>query len=179
MAQKLRVLNKHISMLKLLFAVILITFISLSANAQTPDSTLKPSPVKTLSDVQYNALIKGEDFYNMSLVADVNKYPSAEQALKYKKELDLSPSQVTALTGITTELKRKKIEMGNFMVTNETKLDALFRAKKISESDLIYYTNRYGLYMGELRNAILKTYVAAYNLLSPEQIAKLNKLKKS
>jgi hypothetical protein len=33
--------------------------------------------------------------------------------------------------------------------------------------------------MGELRNAILKTAVAAYNLLSPGQIAKLNKLKKS
>jgi hypothetical protein len=179
LAQKLRVYKKQISMFKLLSAVTIITFISLSAKAQTPDSTLKPSPVKTLSDVQYNALIKGEDLYNMSLVADVNKYPSAEQALKYKKELDLSPSQVTALTSITIELKRKKIEMGNFMVTNETKLDALFRAKKISESDLIYYTNRYGLYMGELRNAILKTYVAAYNLLSPGQIAKLSKLKKS
>jgi hypothetical protein len=179
LAQKLRVLNKHIHMLKLLFAVTIIIFISLSANAQIPDSTLKPSPVKTLTDVQYNALIKGEDLYDMNLVADINKYPSAEQALKYKKELDLSPSQVTALTGITTELKRKKIEMGNFMVTNETKLDVLFRAKRISESDLIYYTNRYGLYMGELRNAILKTSVAAYNLLSPGQIAKLNKLKKS
>ena len=166
-------------MLKLLSAVTIVTFIGFSANAQTPDSTLKPSPVKTLSDVQYNALIKGEDLYSMNLVADVNKYPSAEQALKYKKELDLSPSQVSTLTGITTELKRKKIEMGNFIVTNETKLDALFRARKISESELIFYTNRYGLYQGELRNAILKASVAAYYLLSPGQIAKLNKLKKS
>jgi hypothetical protein len=166
-------------MFKLLSALTVITFISLNTKAQTPDSTLKPSPLKTLSDVQYNALIKGEDLYNMSLVADLNKYPSAEQALKYKKELDLSPTQVTALTGITTELKRKKIEMGNFIVTNETKLDELFRTRKINESNLIYYTNRYGLYRGELQNAILKASVAAYNLLSPGQIAKLNKLKKS
>lgn len=166
-------------MLKLLSAVTILFFIGRSATAQTPDSTLKPSPVKTLSDVQYNALIKGEDLYGMNLVADVNKYPSAEQALKYKKELDLSPTQVTALTRIITELKRKKIEMGNFIVTNETKLDALFRTRKINESDLIYYTNRYGLYQGELRSAILKAAVAAYNLLSPGQITKLGKLKKS
>jgi hypothetical protein len=179
LAQKLRVYKKHISMLKQLFAVTIITLICFSAKAQAPDSTLKPSPVKTLSDVQYNALIKGEDLYNMNLVADINKYPSAEQALKYKKELDLSPTQVKALTGITIELKRKKIEMGNFIVTNETKLDALFRARKIGESELIFYTNRYGLYQGELRNAILKASVAAYYLLSPGQIAKLNKLKKS
>jgi hypothetical protein len=159
LAQKLRVYKKQISMFKLLSAVTIITFISLSAKAQTPDSTLKPSPVKTLSDVQYNALIKGEDLYNMSLVADVNKYPSAEQALKYKKELDLSPTQVTALTSITIELKRKKIEMGNFIVTNETKLDALVPRQKnkrkrpdISTQTAMVYT------MGELRNAILKSY---------------------
>jgi hypothetical protein len=166
-------------MLKLISAINFMIFIGLTANAQTPDSTLKPSPVKTLSDVQYNALMKGEDLYNMNAVADLNKYPSAQQALKYKKELDLSPQQVAALTAITTELKRKKIEMGNFIVTNETKLDALFRTKKINESDLIFYTNRYGLYQGELRNAILRAAVAAYNLMSPQQIIKLGKLKKS
>lgn len=166
-------------MLKLLSAVTFILTISYNANAQTPDSTLKPSPVKTLSDIQYNALIKGDDLYNMNTVADLNKYPTAEQALKYKKEIDLSPQQVAALTAINTELKRKKIEMGNFIVTNETKLDALFKTHKINESDLIFYTNRYGLYQGELRNAILKAAVAANNLLSPQQVTKLNKFKKS
>lgn len=166
-------------MLKLLSAVTFILTISYTANAQTPDSTLKPSPVKTLSDIQYNALIKGDDLYNMNAVADLNKYPTAEQALKYKKEIDLSPQQVAALTAINTELKRKEIEMGNFIVTNETKLDALFKTHKINESDLIFYTNRYGLYQGELRNAILKAAVAANNLLSPQQVTKLNKFKKS
>ncbi|GGH14538.1 hypothetical protein [Mucilaginibacter phyllosphaerae] len=166
-------------MLKLLSAFIFILIISFNVKAQTPDSILKPSPVKTLSDVQYNALLKGDDLYNMNAVADLNKYPTAEQALEYKKEIDLSPQQVKALTALDTELKRKKIEMGNFIVANEVKLDALFRTKKINESDLIFYTNRYGLYQGELRNAILKAALAAYHLLSPQQITKLNKFKKS
>ncbi|MET3979080.1 hypothetical protein ABIB62_001667 [Mucilaginibacter sp. UYP25] len=164
-------------MYKLLSAVAFVFVFSLAAFAQTPDSTLKPSPVKTFSEVQYNALIKGDDLYEMNKVAEMNNYPSADKALKFKKEIDLSPSQAAALAKISTELKRKKIEMGNFIVTNETKLDALFRAKKINESDLIYYTNRYGLYQGELRNAILNAAVKTYYLLSPQQLNKLRTFK--
>ncbi|RYU90260.1 hypothetical protein EWM62_12075 [Mucilaginibacter terrigena] len=164
-------------MLKFLSAVTIIIFTGINANAQTPDSTLTPSTVKTLTDVQYNALLRGNDLYNMALVAEINKYPSADKALKFKKEIDLSPSQVTALTKINTELIRKKKEMGDFIITNETKLDALFRTKKINESTLIYYTNRFGLYQGELRNAILNAAVNTNNLLSPQQVNKLQAMK--
>jgi hypothetical protein len=48
--------------------------------------------------------------------------------------LDLSPNQTAALTKINTELQRKKIEMGNFIVTNETKLDGLFQSKKVTRA---------------------------------------------
>jgi hypothetical protein len=151
--------------------------ISLKGLAQTPDSTLKPSPVKTLSDVQYNALIKGEDVYNMGLVAELNKYPSADKALKYKKELDLSPTQVKALTKIDIELKRKKIEMGNFIITNETKLDALFRAKKIGESDPNFLYKPLWFIPGRVAECYFKSGRGTYNLLSPGQVNSLHALK--
>ena len=114
-----------------------------------------------------------------ALGAQAGLYGSQGRALDQQTGASqaMLPSQVAALNGITTELKRKKIEMGNFIVTNETKLDALFRAKKISESDLIYYTNRYGLYQGELRNAILNAALNTNNLLSPQQVNKLQALK--
>lgn len=165
-------------MFKLISSIVILLSAGIIARAQSlPDSILRPSTVKTLSDVQYNALLKGDDVYNFALVAEINKYPSADKALKFKKQLDLSPTQVTSLTNINTGLQRKKLEMGNFIITNETRLDALFRAKKINESDLIFYTNRYGLYQGELRNAILNAAIKTYNLLSPQQVNKLNALK--
>ena len=164
-------------MFKSLPFFLLLFFISLNSKAQNADSLLKPSPVKTFTTQQYNALIKGEDLYNLSQVANLNKYPDPFDALKFRKELDLSPVQITTLNKLTKELSRKKIEMGNFMVTNETKLDNLFKAKRINESDLIFYTNRYGLYMGELRNAILAASVKTFQLLSPPQINKLQVLK--
>jgi len=165
-------------MTKICLLFLLFSF-SFPALAQSPDSLLKSSPVKTFTAQQYDALMKGEDLYGMSTVADLNGFALPEKALKYKKELDLSPIQAAALTKINTELKRKKIEMGKFIVTNETKLDNLFKAKRINESDLIFYTNRYGLYQGELRNAILLAAVKTWQLLSPQQVNKLQTFKKS
>lgn len=162
-----------------LLSVITLSFISVALQAQTPDSLLKPSPVKTLTAQQYNALMKGDDQCNMALVAEVNGMPSPDKALRYRKEIDLSPTQINTLTKMATELKRKKIEMGNFIVTNETKLDALFRSKKLNESEVIFYTNRYGLYQGELRNAILQASLKTWQLLSPQQVNKLLAFKKS
>lgn len=160
-----------------IYSLILFSFISTAALAQTPDSLLKSSPVKTISNTQYDALMKGRDQYEMSLVADLNSYPSAQKALKYKKELDLSPNQTAALIKINTELQRKKIEMGGFMVKNEAKLDELFQSKKVNDGEILFYSNRSGLYYGELRNAIL---MAAYNThrqLLPSQLNKLNAFK--
>lgn len=160
-------------MLKLLFAFLILFVSSQNVSAQTPDSLLKPSPVKTLTAREYDSLMKGDDLYKMATVADLNGYPSAQKALKYKKELDLSPAQTAALTKLSTELQRKKIEMGGFITTNETKLDNLFRLKNLNEGDLIFYTNRYGLYMGELRNAVLMAAFNTFKLLSPQQVNKL------
>jgi hypothetical protein len=164
-------------MMRKLYSFILFVFISTAAAAQTPDSLLKPSPIKTISNTQYDALMKGRDQYQMSLVADLNGYPSAQKALKYKKELDLNPNQTAALTKINNELLRKKIEMGNFIVTNETKLDGLFQSKKVTEGDILFYGNRSGLYYGELRNAILMAAYNTYKLLAPAQINKLKSFK--
>ncbi|RFZ83485.1 hypothetical protein DYU05_15265 [Mucilaginibacter terrenus] len=163
--------------MKKLISVCCFLFIILKAFGQTPDSLLKPSPVKMFTDRQFVSLMNGEDIYNMSSSAELNGYPSAQKALKYQKEIGLTAVQIAALNKINTELTRKKIEMGNFMVTNEKKLDALFRSRKVSDGDLIFYTNRYGLYMGELRNAILQASYNTNKLLTTLQVNKLKAYK--
>jgi len=152
-------------------------FTATNLMAQTPDSLLKPSPVKTLTARQYDALMKGEDLYNMSLAADVNGFPSAQKALKHKKELDLSPAQTAALGKINTELQRKKIEMGGIIIKNERVIDSLFRTRKLNDGTIIFYTNRYGIYQGELRNAILQAAYKTYSLLTTAQVNKLKQYK--
>lgn len=162
-------------MIKTIPVFVMILFVYCAANAQMADSIFKKSTVKTLSDAQYNALLKGDDIYEMPPVAVVNHYPMPDKAIAFKKEVGLSPVQVTQITAIANELKRKKIEMGKFIITNEQALDNLLR-KGTDEGSIIFYGNRSGLYYGELRNAILLACYNTWKLLAPAQIKKLETL---
>ena len=143
---------------KLYFLAGLLLFILNVAKAQTPvDSTsVKHSPLKTLTDAQYDALISGTDINNMYAVALLNHYPDPEKVLKFKKELQLSLMQVSKITPIVKDLRRKKLEVGKDIIKNETVMDSLFHTHMINDGALVFYANRYGLYQGELRNAILQ-----------------------
>jgi hypothetical protein len=173
-------------MKKLILAAIILSVYA-KVNAQTvttapvvKDTTvIKKSPVKTLTYVQYNALLKGEDLYGMALPAELNHYPSPDNVIKYKHQLDLSPIQVNKITAIAKEMHRKKLEMGLIIIDNEKMIDSLFKKNVLEDGSLIFYTNRYGLYQGELRNAILQAYLATRKLLSQQQVNKIEALEKA
>jgi len=140
---------------------------------------VKQSPIKTISDKQYNAYLNGTDMDDMALPAELNHYPTPDKALKFKKELSLSPIQVGNINKIAVELHRKKVEMGAFIIRNEKMLDSLFHNKQMDEGEIIFYSNRTGLYVGELRNAILQACFSTEKILSDDQIRKLEALEKS
>ncbi len=163
----------------LLTAVISIIFY-MGAHAQSQaDTANKHSPVKTLSDKKYNALVRGEDFDNMALVAQLNHYPTPDKALRYKVEIGLNPGQITKLKEIAEALHRKRVEMGENIVRNEKMLDSLFHSKRVEDGTIIFYTNRYGIYLGELRNAVLQACFKTESILSDEQIKRLESLQKA
>ena len=69
--------------------------------------------------------------------------------------------------------------MGLIIIGNEKTIDSLFRTNRLDDGSLIFYTNRYGLYQGELRNAILQACLATRGLLSQQQISKFEALQKA
>lgn len=153
--------------------------VSVKVVIKPPAPDPKHSPVKTISDTRYNAYLNGEDLDDMSLAGELNHFPSPENVLKYKKQLDLSPIQVGQLTKLATELHRKKVEMGSNMIRNEKMLDSLFHIRRVDEGSLIFYTNRSGLYYGELKGVILMACYNTEKLLTPAQIKKLEVLEKA
>jgi len=159
--------------MKKLLPLIIILLVYKTANAQSADSTLKHSPLKTLTDKQYNALLTGEDLYDMALPAELNHYPLPDKVLKYKRQMDLSPIQVTKITALDKELRRKRLEMGLIIIKNERTLDSLFKYNRLDDGTLLFFANRSGLYYGELRNAILQACYATRHLISDEQNKKL------
>lgn len=152
-----------------------------TATKASVDGSTEPtrSTVKTISDLRYNAYLKGDDLDDMALAGDLNHFPSPDNALKYKKQLDLSPIQVGQLTKISTELHRKKVEMGTNIIRNEKMLDSLFHSRQVDEGSLIFYTNRSGLYYGEMKGAILMACYRTEKLLTAAQIKKLEVLEKN
>lgn len=166
---------------KLLLPLLIISMFYGKVNAQsTADSSaIKKSTLKTLSDAQYTALLNGNDLYGMALAGELNHYPSPDKVLKYRMELDLSPIQVSKITAISKELHRKKLEMGLIIIHNERTLDSIFKYHSLNNGSLIFYTNRYGLYQGELRNTILQACLVTRTLLSQQQINELYALKKA
>ncbi len=137
------------------------------------------SPLKSMDYTQYKAYVDGVDINNMALVAELNHYPSPERVMGWTKELGLTIEQTQKVIGINTALKSKLKEMGAAIIKNEQTLDFLFRTKKMDDGTLIFYTNRYGLYQGEMRNAILQAYFKVRGSLSPLQIKKYETLQKA
>lgn len=157
-----------------------IIFFSLSVSAQEPvsatDSVSLESPIKALSNQEYFDLKTGKEM-GMARVAELNSYPAPEEVAKLDKKLSLSASQIGQLKKIIDAWRFKTQEMGGFILAQEEKLNNLFAAGKATDGAIIYYTNKIGLYLGELRNAHLQAHLKTRNILTKEQIRKYNQIK--
>ncbi len=162
------------SKITLIFLLLVTCF---RVKAQTDSiSQQKTAAVKDSFLDQFNAYQTGKNRSGLQNVADHNQYPSPQKVLAWQKELKLSDRQKAAINVINNGLQRKIIEMNNFLITNERTMDSLFRYKKINNGVLIFYTNRYGLYQGELRNALLQACVKTEAILTSTQIKKYDML---
>jgi hypothetical protein len=122
--------------------------------------------------------LKGEAGEDLARVAEMNGYPLPDKVLKYRAELDLSPIQIKKITEASAYLRRRRLQIGGSVIDTEKKLDSLFKYNKVQDGSLIFYTNRYGLYQGELKNALLQACLSTQKLLSQQQIAKYQSLQK-
>ena len=152
---------------------------SATINAQSVTDTGKHSPVRTLTYAQYQSYLKGDAGADLALVAEVHHYPMPEKALKFKKELGLSAEQISKLTEINNHMHSLRVQIGGSIIANEKMLDLMFAQNTVDNGNLIFYTNRHGLYQGELRNAVLQACIATRKTLTPEQINKFDTLQKA
>lgn len=130
--------------------------------------SLKVSPLKFLSNNQYQLYTTGNDT-DMGLVGNVNGYPSPKKAIALAKELGLTEEQKRSIKTILSEMNRKALEMGKFILAEENKLNKVFETKTVNEGSLVFYTNKIGALQGELRNAYLKAHLRTGKILNATQ----------
>ena len=155
--------------------LLLITFYQVEAQTDSINYR-KTVPGQEAFLNKFEAYQASKNISGMQAIADRNHYPSPQKVLLWQKELQLNDRQKTALNAINKELQRKVNEMNGFMITNERTMDSLFRYKKVNNGIVIFYTNRYGLYQGELRNALLQACLKTEALLTESQIKKYDHL---
>ena len=152
---------------------------SLQKAVYTPDtnqnSIRTDSPVKSLNKTEYNAYQNGDPM-GLTRPAELNNYPAPSRVLALEKQLKLSAVQKAKLVAANEALFFKAREMGRVIIQNEKKLNDLFLSGKIDEGSLIYFTNQFGLYQGELRNAHLQAHLKTKRILTPDQIKKISQL---
>jgi hypothetical protein len=171
--------NRMDFVIRSLYVTVCFIMPCMSAVAQIASGAdITRSPVKTITDQQYAAYINGIDSKGLNLVAALNKYPLPDDVLQYKNELSLTAPQIKQLMGQSSYLHRKMKEIGNAVIRNERTLDSLFRTNKVNEGVIIFYSNRYGLYEGEMRTSILTACYNAKNLLTNTQLNKFEQLRK-
>jgi len=164
-------------MIKTLFTFLPI-LLATGSYAQSVADIGKRSPIPTLTYQQYQGYLKGEAGEDLARVAEIHHYPLPEKVLKYKYELDLSPIQVKKITDAANYLHRRRLQIGGSIIDTEHMLDSMFKYNKVQDGNLIFYTNRYGLYQGELKNAFLQACLSTRNLLSDKQMSKYESLRK-
>lgn len=165
------------SSLKTIVSCLLFSLSFGQAKAQT-DSAARLKTVYQKENFldKFEAYQASKNITGMLAIADHNHYPFPAKVLSWQKELQLNERQKVVIKAINKELIRKVNEMNNFLITNERTMDSLFRYKKINNGTLIFYTNRYGLYQGELRNALLQACVKTEAQLTSTQIKKYDSL---
>jgi hypothetical protein len=147
--------------------------------AQThTDTAGKRSPVRTLTYQQYQAYLRGEAGEDLARVAEMNHYPLPDKVLRWRIELDLSPIQIKKITEASAYLRRRRLQIGGSVIDTEKKLDSMFRYNRVEDGNLIFYANRYGLYQGELKNALLQACLSTQKLLSQQQMTMYEGLQK-
>ncbi|GAB2696864.1 hypothetical protein GCM10027037_21040 [Mucilaginibacter koreensis] len=120
----------------------------------------------------------GMDIRTMAKVANLHHYPLPDDVLVYQKQLELTPEQLAKLQAIIKTLNLKKAEIRQSVTANEKTLNKLFDTRKPEEGALIFYGNRYGLYEGEMRTAVLNACAQTGKVLTPRQNTKFEQLQK-
>jgi Spy/CpxP family protein refolding chaperone len=161
-----------------LVAIMTLTALPCAAVAQhaQPYSGLDQRAIKALSDQQIADLKAGRGM-SLALPAELNGYPGPAHVLEHADELGLTAAQREKTDALFAAMKAEAVPVGEQLIAQETHLDHLFAAKRITPASLTAATAQIGATQARLRETHLKYHLAMIALLSAEQIDKYRMLR--
>ena len=132
--------------------------------------------IKALSEGDIDNLRNGRGM-GLARPAELNSYPGPRHVLDSAVDLQLTSSQIAALTREFDSMKSAAIPVGEKIIERETALDNLFTGKHATAEAVRALTVEIGQLQGELRAVHLNAHVATVAILTPTQVAKYNDLR--
>jgi Spy/CpxP family protein refolding chaperone len=140
---------------------------------EQPYEGLEAREIKALSPEEIAALETGLGF-SQALPAELNGYPGPRHVIDLAGDLNLTPSQRTAVEALFREMQTEAIAAGRAVLAGEAELEAAFRGGELSEDELAAMAEEIGRQRGVLRGIHLKYHLKTKALLSPHQVAVYN-----
>lgn len=114
---------------------------------------------------------------SLALPAELNGYPGPRHVLDFSKELELTDAQYEEVEALYSDMLAEAIPLGEQILEAEAELELAFREKTITDTDLETRLLAIGALQADLRFVHLRTHIATYKLLTPDQVEKYNVLR--
>lgn len=148
--------------------VLLLALVAVPALAGEPEG---------LAPAQLQALREGRGM-GLSLPAELNGHPGPVHVLENAEALALTPPQAAAMAGLVERMKGEAVALGERIIAREAELDALFAAGRPDDARLASLVEDIALLTGRLRLVHLRTHADTAVLMTPEQVAKYNAIRR-
>ena len=108
---------------------------------------------------------------------ELNHYPGPRHVIELRSELSLTDPQRQQVDAAYTAMLASAKALGAQIVEAERTLDASFRSGHIDDQRLAELTSTAARLQGELRAVHLGAHLATRRALTPEQVARYDKLR--
>ncbi len=133
-------------------------------------------PIKALSAEQVQDYLDGKGM-GFALAAELNAYPGPKHVLQMKEELELDPERKGEVEAIFSHMQERAKGLGEQIVALERRLDAAFKERRVTSSELEAILGRLGALNGEVRFAHLDAHIEVTALLTDQEIGTYQRLR--
>jgi hypothetical protein len=144
--------------------------------AATPYAGQQDRAIKSLSAKDIDDLENGRG-WGLAKAAELNGMPGPVHLLELRREIGLSPAQISAIEEKFRAMKAKAIPLGRRMIELEAQLEHAFANRAIDGTTLKALLSDIATVRGDLRFVHLATHLETPAILSSDQIKTYNRLR--
>jgi Spy/CpxP family protein refolding chaperone len=145
-------------------------------DSSQPYAGLEQRPIKALAPERVADLLAGRGA-SYALAAELNSYPGPRHVLDLAAGLALTPEQTRAAEEAYAAMEAEARRLGRQLVEREAALDRAFAGGAANADEVARLAGEAAATEGQLRAAHLRAHLAMKAALTPEQVARYDRLR--